>query len=642
MQQSLLEFLATKTSIQALQLNFKDLPSERCKQIINVLLKSENSSLKILQFANITDLQSDFVDLSVELITKLKLETFSCCDVYWTEEGFNTEIDENDSRLKSFEAQGYHVSISKRGISVNLEAKPTQFHSVVYHPYIVHDEQTNLISALPKDIMQYILNNLHITSVVWFKCVNKKFRSWMLTSSFWRNYYLSRASVISSDILTAADLIYGYQLAQNRSANFWECINIAFAENLCGGSRVYSLNAFHAELVSKLLHTYPELRLMIFGFRLWHVQRGWSPSRLTFYVMMRNTVLYHIHIDMMRPDTVGVLFFLARDMYCADSMDPAPRATYDWFVSSCIDEVLTKIKPMIEAITVVMRSANSWTNKGIPLRLHIDCDALPLVHRKCLDSIASTFDDYAKTLLIELQVQIQDHNAMCSLIDQFSKHVSSVRVNYVTTDYDVIHRRADYWPLYRLKKENGTIGNWNFELSGFPPAQHSKKPISKVKQNHTKKRGQIKKLPHVAFICLFRKVLNLVMMPVLKSLWLRNMNDAHTEWYSFDKLAPYQHLTSPLVPWYDYYYRNWQSLESVSVSHAKPSSWPMSAIVMGNIIAPYICKAVVSLVQEKWLGSHVKSSAAEIETLIEKISQHSDLFPSSNAYIKIIKAALQF
>lgn len=166
--------------------------------------------------------------------------------------------------------QGYEVTIVE-GLTVIVFETPKgqYFPAVETHPQVVNDEhQTNVIGTLPKDMLQSILNGLNIKSLLSFKRVDKKFQMWMRTSTFWREYYLCKAHTVPTDILTAADLLYGSYIAQNRAVSFWECINIALAGTLLRRDVEYhSLIPFHEECVAKLLQTYPELRMMESFFR---------------------------------------------------------------------------------------------------------------------------------------------------------------------------------------------------------------------------------------------------------------------------------------------------------------------------------------------------------------------------------------
>eukprot|EP00029_Vermamoeba_vermiformis_P005363 TRINITY_DN1843_c0_g1_i3.p1 TRINITY_DN1843_c0_g1~~TRINITY_DN1843_c0_g1_i3.p1 ORF type:complete len:778 (-),score=57.94 TRINITY_DN1843_c0_g1_i3:23-2356(-) len=645
MHRSLLELLATHTSIKHLSLELNDMPRDTFKAIIETLMKS-NTTLKTLTLMSIVDFHNEDVDMLVNIINKYNMK----CTIVMGDVNVATD----DGRLMALQTLGYTVTIHPGLVKVAREkiyvppSQPT-------YPIITNDEHhTNVIQTMPDDMMQYILNYLDIKSLLVFKKVSKQIQSWLRTSSFWHRYYLSKASTIPTDVMTAADVIYGSYMAQNRSVNFWECVCIALTGSLLQRETkdFSSLNALHEQLVTRLLQTYPELRMMDCAFYgaertgRWRspTAKKWVPTRLAFYILGSSRVIYHLNFNLTKPDTVGVRFFHGEVSRAEEEWNPTPLAVYDWFITSSVDEIITRVKPMVEAMIVSMRSAHSYVYRHLPLDKIIDCNALPQVHEKCMASITKTFDKYAKSLLDELQVKIERFHDVKSLVEQFSDHVSSVPANHVTPDYDAIHHRVDrtaYNHLYQLQEGNNTVGYWNFEDS-FLDTQFGQRKVkgSRYRVNH-KKKERVKKTPHIALICLFRKVLNLVMLPVLKSLWLRNLNDTRVDWYGFDIIQISEsrsHQNTLLGQWYDYYYLNWQPLESVTVSHAKPSSWPMSAIVVGNILAPYICEAVVAVVKDKWNGTRSDESKTKVDVLVQMIEQY-DLFPKH--YSKIVRSAFQ-
>ncbi len=549
---------------------------------------------------------------------------------------------------------GYNVTADSWALDICL-VKLFPFEKKVEFPTITNDAQkTNMINTLPNDMLQYILNNLPMRSLLALKRVSKQFQSWMRTSSFWYNYYIAKkATAISTDILTAADLIYGSSLHNGRSVNFWECINIAFTGTLLRRDlSYYPQNSFHEEFLVKLLQTFPELRAMESMFRRLTTSgqlifprpcKKFEPVQLKFYVIGSSHVVYHLAVDLMKPDAIGVMFCHGEISRMESESDARPVAIYDCFVSNSITDTMRRIKPMVEALIATSRSSHSYCYRHLYLYHIIDCKALPTIHKEHLDSIASTFDRYSKSLWNELQLQPDSFEAMKQVLEQFSARVSNAASSLTTPEYEAIHHRVDrtaYNRLYQLSLDDGTVGYWNFEDS-FLDAQYASRTI-KVKSGQTsvsKKKSRVKKTPHTALISLFRKVLNLVMMPVLKSLWLRNLNDPHVDWYSFDKIAnQHDHSQSMLVPWYDYYYNNWQAAESVTVSHAKPSSWPMSAIVVGSALTPFLCEAVVARLKVLWSGSGSENSATKIDALLQKIDQY-DIFPKSQG--DVIKSALQ-
>jgi hypothetical protein len=563
---------------------------------------------------------------------------------------------EYESQFMALQDQGYEVTIVE-GLTVIVFETPKgqYFPAVETHPQVVNDEhQTNVIGTLPKDMLQSILNGLNIKSLLSFKRVDKKFQMWMRTSTFWREYYLCKAHTVPTDILTAADLLYGSYIAQNRAVSFWECINIALAGTLLRRDVEYhSLNPFHEECVAKLLQTYPELRMMESFFRRfaangdryrYDYRKKWSGARLSFYLLGSSNVVYHLNIDMNRPDAVGVRFLQGEISRAESESDPTPRAIFDSFVSRSIDEVIIRVRPMVEAIIVSMRSAHSYVYRNLFLDKYIDCKALPSIHETCMASISTTFDRYAKVFMDQLQLKISGFDAVKEVIEQFSKHVSSVSVDHVTTEYDLLHHRVDrtaYNKLYKIRLDDGTSSYWNFDQSALATAPIQNTGNAVNRKENSKKKERFKKTPHVALICLFRKVLNLVMLPVLKSLWLRNLNDVHVDWYHFDKYYAngYDYTNTLLRDWYDYYYAKHQPLESVTVSHAKPSSWPMSAVAVGKILTPFICEAVISVVRDNWIGSSSGDGTEKVEELIRMIEQY-DIF-SSKSHIEAIRKAIQ-
>lgn len=464
---------------------------------------------------------------------------------------------------------------------------------------------------------------------------------------------LVKANTIPTDILTAADLIYGSYLDQNRRVNFWQCICMAFTGSLLRrdvSTEYHSLNAFHEELLKKLLQAYPELRMMesvirrVSLYSKWRRSKNWYPIRLSFYTLGSSHVVYHLNIDMTRPDAVGVRFFHGEISRAEEDWNPTPRAIYDMFVSSSINEVITRVKPMVESMTVALRSASAHVYRNLIIIRIIDCRALPEIHKKSMKSIEHTCDTYSKALMDELQVKFDQYEAVKKVIKQFSDHVSSVEFDHVTPNYSAIHHQvnqAAYNQLYQINNHNGAAGYWNFEYS-FLDVQFNQRKVKQPVNNIAAKKERVKKTPHVALICLFRKVLNLVMMPVLKSLWLRDLNDPHVAWYSFDKIeCQYDHQATSLAAWYDYYCDSWQPLSSISVSHTKPSVWPMSAIVVGSRLAPSICEVVVAAMKDKLNGStgaHSEETNTKIDSLAWAIEEY-DLFPKN--HIQVVKSALQ-
>ena len=565
-----------------------------------------------------------------------------------------TVATEHESIFKELSGLGYNVLIDNWSVNIfRLKFNPSP--KLVEFTTITNNAQTtDMIDKLPSDMLQYIFNNMTMQSLLALKQVSKKFRSWMRTSLFWHKYYLAtKAAAISTDILTAADLIYGSYIHNGCSVNFWECINIAFTGTLLQRDLTYhSLNSFHEAFLGKLLQAFPELRAMESIFQRLTISgrltyplpsHKFEPVQLKFYVIGSSHVVYHLIVDFMRPDTIGVMFCQAEISRMESESDATPVAIYDWFVSSSIHDTILRIRPMVEALITTSRSTHSYCYRHLHLNKIIDCNALPTIHKEGLDLIANLFDTHSKSLWNELQLQTESFEAIKQVLEQFSTRISSASTFMMVPEYETIHHRVDrtaYNRLYQLSFDDGTVGYWNFEDS-FLDGQFDSRPV-KVKSGQTtvsRKKSRVKKTPHTALISLFRKVLNLVMLPVLKSLWLRNLNDPHVDWYSFDKIVnQHDHQLSMLVPWYDYYCNHWQTADSVTVSHAKPSSWPMSATVVGSALTPFLCEAVVARLRVLWTGSGSKKCSAKIDALLQAIEQY-DLFPK--AHVDVIKRALQ-
>jgi hypothetical protein len=464
-----------------------------------------------------------------------------------------------------------------------------------------------LPAELTKHIMYDHLNIADLTRFVYCSKVTLALtRRWPL----WKEYYLKYFSCVTDEVLELINLMEGWQMLNMTSIDqvwpkdAWQLV-LKYTFTAHGPLDPRDFPRDRRPLMRRLLAPVYQLYPQLVGCASAQYKPGFTseaalgisnPSINYVWFGAIGTHTYSLGFELLRDSTINGIM-----IYHHNSQNSTQTAhwqflhyIFDWFTAKSPAEFQSNMKPLVDILLTAQESNNyhRW----------------PSMYRNILDNVAEKMKEkltefsteFTETIVSEATYIARRCNPNPEKREEFADFIYAwidrvkqcdsciavpdyISLKQVLTSKTAINERWAHAPVRSYSNIGDSTESIYSRYSSTADKQNAKATVKVASKRPKKRSGP------TAVTIFARTLVNLIVMPLLKSFWPHDMSDPNYRYYP--------HLKS-----YDRRLMNWTfaPIEHVSVSHAQPQAWPVIAVAVAHLIITPLCRVIELLIHRTW------------------------------------------